>query len=237
MHLGGAECKGSTVLRFHALLSLIRSRPDESRPFLDRRTTTSSTMDDLETLELLSLVSKVTSELQNHLGIYDKTLAEFIIAQHAQCTSLDEFQKKLEGMGADLPQSLIESIDRLVKTLHPKYQGKGARDGNGNESEEKTKVFKGLALPDKVLPWMKDPESFYASEVIKGESDAIDDTLALLEGLEPKAKSEKRANTRLKRSRSPEDDYKRGRIKKERNRSRTRSRDEGRGRRKDFEEE
>ena len=79
-------------------------------------------MDDLESLELLSLVSKVTSELQNHLGISDKTLAEFVIAQHAECKSLSEFQDKLEAMGAEFPQSLIESIDRLVKTMHPKYK-------------------------------------------------------------------------------------------------------------------
>ena len=39
-----------------------------------------ATMDDLESLELLSLVSKVTWELQNHLGVSDKTLAEFVIA-------------------------------------------------------------------------------------------------------------------------------------------------------------
>lgn len=63
-------------------------------------------MDDLESLELLSLVSKVTSELQNHLGISDKTLAEFVIAQHVQCNSLEEFEKKLEGMGADFPAEL-----------------------------------------------------------------------------------------------------------------------------------
>ena len=36
-------------------------------------------MDDLESLELLSLVNKVASELHNHLGLSDKTLAEFII--------------------------------------------------------------------------------------------------------------------------------------------------------------
>jgi hypothetical protein len=29
-------------------------------------------MDDLENLEFLSLVSKVTSEIQNHLGVSDK---------------------------------------------------------------------------------------------------------------------------------------------------------------------
>ena len=55
-------------------------------------------MDDLESLEILSLVQRVASELQNHLGISDKTLAEFVIAQHAECSSLEEFQKKLEAV-------------------------------------------------------------------------------------------------------------------------------------------
>lgn len=60
-------------------------------------------MDDLESLELLSLVSKVTLELNNHLGINEKTLAEFVIAQHSQCKSLDEFKTKLDAMGAEFP--------------------------------------------------------------------------------------------------------------------------------------
>ncbi|PVH73373.1 hypothetical protein DL98DRAFT_595162 [Cadophora sp. DSE1049] len=50
-----------------------------------------------------------------------------------------------------------ESIDRLVKTMHPKYKkGKGINGEVENGSrrvEEKSKVFKGLALPDKELPW------------------------------------------------------------------------------------
>jgi hypothetical protein len=81
-----------------------------------------SIMDDLESLELLSLVSKVTSELQNHLGISEKTLAEFLIAQRLESATLDEFKKKLAGVGAEFPASLVESIDRLVRTLHPKPQ-------------------------------------------------------------------------------------------------------------------
>src|SRR5436305_2328339 len=120
-------------------------------------------MDDLESLELLSLVSKVTSELQNHLGVSDKTLAEFVIAQHAECTSLDEFQMKLEAMGAEFPQSLIESVDRLVLTMHPKFKEKKGRNLDENKNgtrrvEEKTKVFKGLALPDKEVPWQDELE-------------------------------------------------------------------------------
>ena len=41
-------------------------------------------MDDLENLEFLSLVSKVTSEIQNHLGVSDKTLAEFVALAKSQ---------------------------------------------------------------------------------------------------------------------------------------------------------
>ena len=64
-------------------------------------------MDDLENLEFLSLVSKITSEIHNHLGLSDKTLAEFIIDQHSQCKSLEQFKEKLESLGADFPNSLI----------------------------------------------------------------------------------------------------------------------------------
>src|SRR3954463_3125671 len=139
-------------------------------------------MDDLESLELLSLVQRVASELQNHLGISDKTLAEFVIAQHSECNSLEEFQKKLEAMGADFPQSLIESVDRLVRTMHPKY--KGGKGGNGTSAEngsrkveEKTKVFKGLALPDKQMTWDDEDEPSNEKRA-PAAPDAIDDTLA-----------------------------------------------------------
>jgi hypothetical protein len=82
-------------------------------------------MDDLASLELLSLVSRVTSELQNYLGISDKTLAEFVIDQHLKCNGhFPEFKKGLDEMGAEFPQSLMESIDRLVLTMHPKYKSK-----------------------------------------------------------------------------------------------------------------
>jgi ATP-dependent RNA helicase DHX8/PRP22 len=193
-------------------------------------------MDDLESLELLSLVSKVTSELQNHLGISDKTLAEFIIAQHSQCSSLDEFQKKLEAMGADFPQSLTESVDRLVLTMHPKFKnGKGENgaqaENRTRKVEEKTKVFRGLALPDKEIPWQDEMEEIYTNGNAKAGTDAIDDTLALLEGLEGKARTEKSGRTSRKRSRSPDEDYDRGRGRKDKYRSRSPSAEDTRRRR------
>ncbi|KAJ5107277.1 hypothetical protein N7456_003952 [Penicillium angulare] len=194
-------------------------------------------MDDLESLELFSLVSRVTNELQNHLGINDKTLAEFVIAQHLNCNGVfPEFKKKLDDMGAEFPQSLMESIDRLVLTMHPKYKGKKASDGDaGNNGaagddldefdalEKKSRVFKGLAVADTEKRW--EENDYLESDAQAG---AMDDTFAMLEGLAGKAGDEKPRSSRNdrghKRSRSPEYDDRRGRQHKDRYRSRSRSR-------------
>ncbi|KAF5008496.1 hypothetical protein FDECE_5229 [Fusarium decemcellulare] len=169
-------------------------------------------MDDLSNLELLSLVSKVTSELQNHVGVGDKTLAEFLIAQRIECSSFDQFREKLSGIAPDFPPSLVESLDRLVLAMHPKFKGSNNNGAPSEEHhrtfEEKEKVFSGLALPDK-QPARDDG------------IDAIDDTLALLEGLEGKAKKERGAK---RRSRSPDDQRESRRRKRDRSRSKDRRR-------------
>ncbi|KAL1977388.1 hypothetical protein VTN31DRAFT_247 [Thermomyces dupontii] len=200
-------------------------------------------MDDLLSLELFSLVSRVTSELQNHLGINDKTLAEFVIDQHLQCGSFEEFKSNLESLGADFPPSLIESIDRLVLTMHPKYKEKKRKEEeSGNEDgakdmdaldalEKKARIFKGLAMPDKV-PTFDDEEEKDDSREAKEEdakADAMDDTFAMLEGLAGKARGGATTErSSRKRSRSPEysdyDDSRRRRRDRYRSRSRSRSR-------------
>ena len=48
-------------------------------------------MDELEKLEYLSLVSKVCMELENHLGLNDKDLAEFVIALAEKNKTFDKF--------------------------------------------------------------------------------------------------------------------------------------------------
>lgn len=172
-------------------------------------------MDDLESLEILSLVSKVTSELGNHLGINDKTLAEFIIAQHEGCASVDEFRKKLDAVGAEFPESLVESVDRLVRTMHPKYKGKGAQNGASNgKIEEKEKVFRGLAIPDKEPVTVDNgiDDTMALLEGLGGKARAakkpvdVDDDMALLEGLGAKARGDRPPRETRKRSRSPEDE-------------------------------
>src|SRR4051812_42649525 len=87
---------------------------------------------DLQNLELLSLVSKITTELSNHLGITDKTLSEFVINLHGECSSLDQFKSKLAQLGVEFPNSLAETIDRLILTMHPKHRNKKASNDDGD---------------------------------------------------------------------------------------------------------
>lgn len=81
---------------------------------------------DIYNLEFLSLVAKITQEIDNHTGIRDKTLAEFVISLHDQSKALPEFKQKLKDVGADFPESFVENMDRLILNMHPKHK-KGSR--------------------------------------------------------------------------------------------------------------
>ncbi|GAA6013358.1 hypothetical protein JCM10207_000867 [Rhodosporidiobolus poonsookiae] len=121
-------------------------------------------MAELEQLELLSLVNSITQELVNYTGMSDSTLAEFLIHLHGESKDFSGFKKKCAEVGAEFPDSFLQSVDRLILSMHPKYKikkaaaaakGKGkdvAKDAEGRVlSEEKQKqmrLFPGLAMPD-----------------------------------------------------------------------------------------
>ncbi|KAK5047016.1 hypothetical protein LTR84_006958 [Exophiala bonariae] len=196
-------------------------------------------MDDFTSLELLSLVSKVTSELQNHLGINDKTLAEFVIDQHEKCGGkLPDFKVALAAMGAEFPNSLVESIDRLILTMHPihKVVKKQATAQNGNSDMDeldaigrKARVFKGLSVPDREQLWDDYEDDMVGQKAIEETGPPIpegedDDTFALLEGLASKPKNGTGGTSARsrKRSRSPDrDEYSRDRRPRQKNWSRS----------------
>ena len=74
--------------------------------------------DPLAELQHLQLVGKVCQELDNHLGLSDRTLAEFIIhLGKEQGGSTAQFQSALAENGADFPDSFAESLLRLIKAL------------------------------------------------------------------------------------------------------------------------
>ena len=59
--------------------------------------------DDLARLEELSLISKICTELENHLGVGEKDLAEFIISLASKNNTVEKFKCALLKNGADFP--------------------------------------------------------------------------------------------------------------------------------------
>lgn len=94
-------------------------------------------------LELLSLVSKITNEILNHIGINDRVLAEFVISLHEESKSIDQFKSKLKEVGAEFPESFVVNLDRLILSMHPKHK-KSTSNPNSNEaSSSKAKIMVG----------------------------------------------------------------------------------------------
>ena len=77
-------------------------------------------MDDLAKLQYLSLVSKVCAELDAHLGVSDKTLAEFIIDLAQKHPELGAFRAALDENGAEFPASFASNLLALVAKMMPK---------------------------------------------------------------------------------------------------------------------
>ncbi|KAF1913499.1 P-loop containing nucleoside triphosphate hydrolase protein [Ampelomyces quisqualis] len=130
-------------------------------------------MDDFEHLEVLGLVEKIVCELNSHLGLLDRTLAEFIIAQRVESITFEAFKKKITETGGDaFSSSLLESIDHFVRTMHPAMKAMKAKpDATHHEQVPMAKgaqTFPGLDLSDhSPIP------------------DSIEDTLKSLEALVP----------------------------------------------------
>ena len=89
------------------------------------------TMAALNKLAHLSLVNKVTTELENHIGIADKTLSEFIIDLAGKHTDPRAFQKALEDAGAELSFDLVRSLLGIIQRMKP-GGSKGGGTGGGS---------------------------------------------------------------------------------------------------------
>ncbi|KAF9469779.1 P-loop containing nucleoside triphosphate hydrolase protein [Collybia nuda] len=161
---------------------------------------------DLYDLEFLSLVAKITQEIENHTGLHDKTLSEFVIALHDQSNkSLPAFKSQLKDAGADFPDSFIENVDRLILSMHPKHKkklpnpsragGKTKEEGNGllSDQEKQKRLFPGLALQDKEVPPAVSDDVFL---------EEIGD-LVLGRKARPRPTEDRRSPKRQRRSRSP----------------------------------
>lgn len=56
-------------------------------------------------------------ELENHLGIKDKVLSEFIIDLSKSSENSDDFRKDLTKNGAEMTETLVERIWNLIQHM------------------------------------------------------------------------------------------------------------------------
>ncbi|XP_030563587.1 ATP-dependent RNA helicase DHX8 [Drosophila novamexicana] len=197
-------------------------------------------MDELQQLEYLSLVSKICTELDNHLGINDKDLAEFIIDLEHKHRSYDAFRKALLENGAEFPDSLVQNLQRIINLMRPSRAGGDAKAMNGKDSKgdkqsQLIKMFPGLALPnDKFSSKMSEEDDEKEQQGVKepkqkkNEMSDVDAAMLELEALAPGDSKEQRDGKESKRRQRSSS---RERIKrKERSRSRDKERDRDRQR-------
>ncbi|XP_055746856.1 ATP-dependent RNA helicase DHX8 [Salvelinus fontinalis] len=191
---------------------------------------------ELEQLEYLSLVSKVCTELDNHLGISDKDLAEFVISLAEKQPTFDGFKSLLLKNGAEFTDSLVGNLLRLIQTMRPpsKASTNKASEPVVKQKSEKDKLkelFPALCRPDDSAP-----------EAILDEDDVkiADAAMKELEMFMPSvsrsdSKSKSRSDKKRRHSRSRSRDRDRRRRHRSRSRSRSRSRDRDRQRDRDRE--
>ncbi|XP_058835458.1 ATP-dependent RNA helicase DHX8 [Topomyia yanbarensis] len=153
-------------------------------------------MDELEQLEHLSLVSKICTELENHLGLNDKDLAEFIIDLADKNPSLDAFKRVLGENGAEFSDSFTANLLRIIQLMKPPTHGKGGDNVSAFEEDDRTGglalKFPGLAIPN-AKPGYEDDEY---EDHKKSKPNVVDDMFAELESMAPTSSKVESSKTR-----------------------------------------
>lgn len=183
-------------------------------------------MDEIEKLQHIKLVSKVCTELHNHLNINDKDLAEYIIHLAVKHPKLEKFKGSLKKRGAEFTDSFSQNLLALIQRMKPpKKKSKAVINGADEEDMPSSsgagvdkrraklkKLFPALARPDDssfVKDLMRNPDD--EEDVEKEEADNdVDDVMNQLEGFlkstkelpSPQMSVSKSKRKKRKRSRS-----------------------------------
>ncbi|XP_067003778.2 ATP-dependent RNA helicase DHX8 [Anabrus simplex] len=146
-------------------------------------------MNEVEKLEHLSLVSKICTELENHLGLNDKDLAEFIIDLAEKNTTFESFKKVLVENGAEFSDSFIANLLRIIQHMKPKHGSKDTSPHRKNSKEDLCQKFPGLAIPNDIR--YQEPEDGLEVKKTKKKKnetcgdEVVDSAMAELEALAP----------------------------------------------------
>lgn len=116
-------------------------------------------MEDLHNLEYLSVVSKICTELDNHLGVNDKDLAEFIVHMAQSSNSYDLFRRRLAEADADFPDSFSSNLYRIVQKMLPAPTKKATinEDTTNDVFSEQSRQLTDIALRKAMCPMLSKP--------------------------------------------------------------------------------
>jgi len=114
-------------------------------------------MEELPNLEYLSLVSKICTELDNHLGVNDKDLAEFIIHMAQSSDSYDIFRKNLAENDADFPDSFSSNLYRIVQKMLPTKTKKTTSETNNGTKSDQSRQLIDVELRKAICPILCKP--------------------------------------------------------------------------------
>lgn len=103
--------------------------------------------DGLKRLEYLSLVSKVCTELEAHIGCADKVLAEFITDLGEKSETVEEFDAQLKANGAEMPEYFVRTLLTIIHAILPP----NTRSEKDRTNGVRPAKFPGLAVPDNRL--------------------------------------------------------------------------------------
>ncbi|VDN95136.1 unnamed protein product [Brugia pahangi] len=104
----------------------------------------------MEELERLSLVSRVCVELDNHFGLADKDVAEFIIYLATENPSFDKFKKSImkEGLADQFDDSLLANLLRIIQHMQLKKKDIANVKTLSDDKELLRETLPALAMPN-----------------------------------------------------------------------------------------
>ena len=175
----------------------------------------------LEELNFLSILNKIQQEIENHLGISDLVLVEFLVKKAKKSSTQAQYLKKIKKINPEFPDVLVESIFRLVKNMTNGEESGGWTEKDRPDPEK----FSGLAVKDdrqRIDDMMKEELREREKELeLKEYMKSMDTGAGFDDGDDSKEKSQ---SDRYKADRHKENDrHDRDSKKRMRNRSRSRS--------------
>lgn len=189
----------------------------------------------MDQLEHLSLVSKVLGELENHFGVANKDVAEFVIQMAQANPTFERFKKELsaQGLADQFDDSLTGTILRIVQQMSSSKK----KSKKNEDSKEDIKDSHKITLISDAKEEIKARLPALAMANTAVEKEDGNDWMAQLEKLEGKYEEEKsretetaKRNSSRSRSRSRDRKRKRSRSRDREHRRRSRSREDRRDR-------